>query len=67
MRGNSKLFRIKKEYIKVVKDVCFDIEKAFREGYVFIKEKNKEDVYMINTTVSKKTFTVSLINVEIVE
>lgn len=66
MRGNCKLFRVKKEHIKIVQNVSSfrELEQAFEEGYVFLKEKNI--VYMINTTVSKKTFTINKVNVEIV-
>lgn len=67
-RGNSKLYRIKDEYIKVIPNVSnYYVEQAFDEGYMFIQEENKKDeVRMITTTCSQKDFQISLINADVV-
>ena len=67
-RGNSKLYRIKEEHIKVIPKVssCY-IEKAFKDGYMFIQEEDRKDeIRMITTTCSQKVFQVALINADVV-
>lgn len=66
--ASKKLYRVKKNHILEVRTISnYFVEQAFRHGYVFIKEDNKDDIYMINTTVTKKTFNISLIeNIEVV-
>ena len=66
--ASKKLYRIKKEFIQEVEILSnYYIEMAFLNGYVFIKN-NKNHVYMINTTVTKKALTVTMLeNIEIVE
>lgn len=67
-RGNSKLYRIKEEYIKVIPKISNHyIEQAFRDGYMFIQEENiKDEIRMITTTCSQKAFQVALINADVV-
>lgn len=71
VRGNSKLYRIKREAIKEIPVVSnYYCEKAFNEGYMFIKETENNpnnEIRMISTTVSFKSFEIGLINVDIVE
>lgn len=66
----KKVFRIKNEHIKEIPVVSnYYIEKAFSEGYVFIKEtenNTENEIRMINTTTTKKQFTVTLVEAEIV-
>jgi len=65
---NKNLYRIKKEFIKEIPKVMnseYPFE-AFKEGYLFVKEKESDYVYMINTTTTKKSLKVQLVNVEIV-
>ena len=66
--ASKKLFRINKNSILEVNTVSnYWVEMAFKLGYVFITEKNKEGTYMINTTTTKKSFSVNLVeNIEIV-
>ena len=66
--ASKKLFRINKNNILEVNTVSnYWVEMAFKLGYVFITEKNKEGTYMINTTTTKKSFSVNLVeNIEIV-
>lgn len=66
--ASKKLYRIKKEFIKEVEILSnYYIEMAFLEGYVFVKH-NLNNIYMINTTVTKKALTVTMLdNAEIVE
>lgn len=67
-RGNSKLYRIKEEHIKVIPTVSnYYIEQAFFEGYMFIREENvKDEIRMITTTCSQKAFQIALINADVV-
>lgn len=67
-RGNSKLYRIREDYIKVVPKISnYYVEEAFAKGYVFIKEENVEDeIRMITTTCNQKSFQVELINADVV-
>jgi hypothetical protein len=68
-RGNSKLYRINEEHIKEIPIVSnYYVEKAYSEGYVFIKEKDVEDeIRMITSTCSQKSFQVDLINADVVK
>lgn len=67
-RGNSKLYRIKEEHIKVIPKISnYYVEQAFFEGYMFIKEENRKDeIRMITTTCSQKAFQITLINADVV-
>lgn len=67
-RGNSKLYRIKEEHIKVIPTASnYYIEEAFLEGFMFVQEANKKDVVsMITTTCSQKSFQVEIVNVDVV-
>ena len=67
-RGNSKLYRIKEEHIKVIPKISYYyVEQAFFEGYMFIKvEHRKDEIRMITTTCSQKDFQITLINADVV-
>lgn len=64
----TKLFRVREEHILNVKTISnYYIEKAFRLGYVFVRDERK-DVYMISTTKTKKAFKIDLVeNIEVVK
>ena len=64
----SKLFRVKESHILDVRVISnYYVEKAFKLGYVFVRDR-KDDVYMIGTTKTKKAFKIDLIeNIEIVK
>jgi len=66
--ATKKLFRVNKNSILEVKAVSnYWVEMAFKLGYVFIREKDGDDVYMLNTTLTKKSFSINLVeNIEIV-
>lgn len=66
-RGNSKLYRIREEYIKVIPKISnYYAECAFRDGYIFIKEEGQDDVHMMTTTCSMKSFEIAIVNMDIV-
>ena len=66
-RGNSKLYRIREEYIKVLPKISnYYANTALMEGYMFIQEEGKDRVDMITTTCSMKDMKVELVNVDIV-
>lgn len=66
--ANIKFYRINKNSILEIKTISnYYVELAFKLGYVFIKEKGKDDVYMINTNQKQTTFNIRLINCEIVD
>ncbi|BBK75984.1 hypothetical protein [Clostridium butyricum] len=67
-RGNSKLYKIKEEHIKVIPKIsnCY-VEQAFFEGYMFVKEENvKDKINIITTTCSQKSFQIDLVNADVV-
>lgn len=67
-RGNSKLYRIHVDNIKVLCNLnsTREIEKAFIDGYTFVRDEKCTKVYMISTTCSKKSLRAELINVDVV-
>lgn len=67
-RGNSKMYRIKEEHIKVIPKVSnYYVEQAYFQGYMFIKEEtNLNKIQMISTTCSEKSFNLQLVNVDVV-
>lgn len=64
----TKLFRVREEHILNVRTISnYYIEKAFRLGYVFVRDERK-DVYMISTTKTKIAFRIDLVeNIEVVK
>ncbi|AGK95614.1 hypothetical protein [Clostridium pasteurianum] len=66
--ASKKVYRVKKEHIKEIpKNSNVFILNAFTCGYVFVRVKDRKEVYMISTTVTKKTMKIELIeNIEIV-
>lgn len=69
MMQNKRIYRVKKSHVRPVTNVhdptCVEI--AFKEGYVFIKNRGGNDVFMISSTPKKKLFKVEFVSVEIVE
>lgn len=66
--ANVKFYRINKNSILEIKTISnYYVELAFKLGYVFIKEKGREEVYMINTTPKGLKFDIRLVNCEIVD
>lgn len=66
-RGNSKLYRIRKENIKVIPLISrLYVEDAFRKGYMFVKRKDIDIVYMISTTCSMKSIMTERVNVDVI-
>ena len=66
-RGNSKLYRVREEYIKTIPKISnYYIECALRDGHIFIKEDGQDDVHMITTTCSVKSVEIALVNIDIV-
>ena len=67
-RGNSKLYRINVDSIKMLCDFnSREIEKAFLSGYTFVSDGNHTKVYIISTTCNKKSIKIELINADIVD
>ena len=63
--ASRKLYRVKEESIyQVPKLNSAYIELAFKHGYVFMQEEGDSKVYMISTTITKKTLKVELVEVE---
>lgn len=66
-RGNSKLYRIREEYIKIIPKVSnYYVECAFNEGYMFVQQEGGTDVEMITSTCSMKSIEVAIVNLDIV-
>ena len=66
--ANIKFYRINKNSILDIKTINnFYVELAFKLGYVFIKQKDKNDVYMISTNQKQTKFDIKLVNCEIVD
>ena len=66
--ANIKFYRIDKNSILDIKTINnFYVELAFKLGYVFIKQKDKNDVYMISTNQKQTKFDIKLVNCEIVD
>ena len=66
--ANIKFYRINKDSILDIKTINnFYVELAFKLGYVFIKQKDKNDVYMISTNQKQTKFDIKLVNCEIVD
>lgn len=67
-RGNSKLYRIKEEHIKMIPKISnYYIEQAYFQGYMFIKEETEPNkIKMIATTCSEKAFNIQMVNVDVV-
>lgn len=65
----KKLFRVRKEHIKEIECISnYYCEKAFSEGFVFLREKGKSSIYMMNSRVNRKTLDIVLIeDMEVVE
>lgn len=66
-QGNSKLYRVKEEYIKTVKTISnYYIELAWRDGYLFVQEEGTNEIRMITSTCSQKAFQIELINADVI-
>jgi hypothetical protein len=67
-RGNSKLFRIHLNTIKVLDNIHsnFELEQAFIDGYTFVTNAQCTEVRMISTNCSKTSMKVELINADVV-
>jgi uncharacterized protein YigE (DUF2233 family) len=67
-RGNSKLYRVKQEHIMILEYLNSEpsIQYAFESGYMFVADKELSKVCMINTTCSRKTLTISVVNVDVI-
>lgn len=66
--ANVKFYRINKNSILEIKTISnYYVELAFKLGYVFIKEKGKDYVYMISTNQKQTKFDIKLVNCEIVD
>ena len=67
-RGNSKLYRINVDSIKMLCDFnSKEIERAFLSGYTFVSDGKHSKVYIISTTCSKKSIKAELINADIID
>lgn len=65
-RGNSKLYRIREEYIKIIPKVSnYYVECAFNEGYMFVQQEGEDRVHMITSTCSMKSIEVAIVNLDI--
>lgn len=67
--ASKKLFRVRKDHIKEIKCMSnYYCEKAFAEGFVFLKEEDNESIYMMNSRANRKSLDITLIDcIEIVE
>lgn len=67
-RGNSKLYRVNKDQILVLADINkpSQARDAFERGYVFITNKDFEEIRMITSNCSLTSLKIELVNVDVV-
>ncbi|WP_143314546.1 hypothetical protein [Clostridium sp. HBUAS56017] len=68
-RGNSKLYRVSKDQILVLPKDINDprqMENAINKGYVFVTDKNFEEIRMITLNCSLTKIKIELVNVDVV-